>query len=113
MANSTFNRCDVVVADTRTQLYPSTGAVPANTTVIIFSGFISNKDSTNKSTHSITLEILKADGTTYISEFPSVPIPWGGVSEMPKLVLLAGEKLYATADVPNVVTASVSVVERS
>lgn len=114
MANSTFLRVDATIS-TRTQIYPASGVVPAGVTAIIFAGTLSNIDSVSKATHTITFEILKSDGTTYINNFPVVPLPYGGVSESPKVVIQAGEKLLGTADASGsgLVVASLSVVERS
>lgn len=113
MATSSFLRADALGINTRTQVYPATGVVGAGVTAIVFSGTASNVDATNKATHTVTFEILRSDGTTYVNYFPVIPLPYGGVSDVPKVVLGAGEKLVATADTASVINVSLSVVERS
>lgn len=106
---SNFKRSEVVAGTTRTQLY---GPVGAGVTSIVFAGTFSNIDSTNKSDHVFTLEIFNA-ASVYIPVLKEVPVPYGGSSECPKIVLLPGESLYVTAAEATAIQASVNVLERS
>jgi hypothetical protein len=87
------------------------GPVGTGITAIVFSGTFTNIDSTNKLMHYLTLQ--KYDGTTYNNELFAIPIPYGSASKCPKIVLNAGESLYATADVAAMIAVSVSVLELS
>lgn len=97
---SNFNHSTPLTAGTtRTLAY---GPVAAATTVIVFSGTLANIDSTNQAQHWITLESY--DGvSTYTQHLFQVPLPYGSTSKCPKIVLLAGESLYVTADTAGVV----------
>jgi hypothetical protein len=87
------------------------GPVPAGTTAIVFSGTFPNLDATNKLMHYLTL--FKYDGVTFNYELNSVPIPYGSASKSPKIVMNAGESLYATADTAAMIGVSLSVLELS
>jgi hypothetical protein len=106
---SNFKRSEVVAGTTKTQIY---GPVVSGVQAIVFSGTFSNLDTTNKSDHLFTLEILNA-GAAYISLLKDVPVPYGGSSECPKIVLLPGESLYVTAADAVAIQASVNILERS
>lgn len=87
------------------------GPVPAGTTAIVFSGTFPNLDAVNHNMHYLTL--FKYDGTTFNYELSNIPVPWGGASKAPKIVLYAGESLYATADTAAMIGVSLSVLELS
>jgi hypothetical protein len=106
---SNFKRADVSALSTRTQLY---GPVPIGTTSIVFSGTFANVDSTNKSDHNVTLEILNTSNN-YIPVFKEIPIPYGGSSKCPKIVLFPGEYIYVTSDNDNMIQAQIDVLERT
>lgn len=109
MTTSNFNRKELVLTSTRSLLY---GPVATGMTSIIFSGTFSNIDSTLQQDHYLTLEVQNAS-LVYMARLHKVPIPYGGTSKCPKTVLLPGESLYVTADLPNVVTAMVDILERT
>lgn len=98
----------LTVGSSRTLIY---GPVTTGVTAIVFSGTFPNIDASNHNMHYLTLE--KYDGTTYNTELNSIPIPWGGASKAPKIVLNAGESLYATGDVAAMIGVSLSVLELS
>lgn len=98
----------LTVGSSRTLIY---GPVATGTTAILFSGTFPNIDSTNHLMHYLTLE--KYDGTTYNTELSNIPVPWGSASKAPKIVLYAGESLYATGDVAAMLGVSLSVLELS
>lgn len=106
---SSFNNADVAVGTSRTLVYQAAAGV----TAILFSGLVSNVDSTNRQDHYVTLERRKADGTTYFNKFKAVPIAYGGALPIPKIVLKPGEALFASGDVLNALELSIEVVERS
>jgi hypothetical protein len=87
------------------------GPTATGVTTIIFAGTFSNLDNTNKLQHTFTLQ--KYDGTTYNTELNAIPIPYGGSSKCPKIVLLPGESLYASADTASVVSVSLSILQLS
>jgi hypothetical protein len=92
---STFSHSTpgLVAGNTRTLVY---GPVAAGTTVIAFDGTASNVDSVGQAQHWITLESY--DGSSYTTHLYQIPIPYGSSSKFPKIVLMPGEYLYATAD---------------
>lgn len=98
----------LVLGSTRTLLY---GPVSTGVTAIVFAGTFPNIDNTNKVQHTVTLE--RYDGTTYSNLLNSVPVPYGGASKCPKIVLYAGESLYGTADAASVISADIEILERS
>ena len=87
------------------------GPVSTGVTAIVFSGSFPNLDNTNHLMHYLTLQ--KYDGTTYNVELNNIPVPWGSASKAPKIVLYAGESLYASADVAAMIGVSLSVLELS
>lgn len=87
------------------------GPVGVGVTAIVFSGSFPNLDNTNHLMHYMTLQ--KYDGTTYNTELNNIPVPWGSASKAPKIVLYAGESLYASADVAAMIGVSLSVLELS
>jgi hypothetical protein len=108
--SSAFNHSSagITAGVTRTLAY---GPVPSATTVIVFSGTLSNVDNTNQSQHWLTLESF--DGANYTQHLNQVPIPWGSTSKVPKLVLMAGESLYITADAASSVMCRFEVLVRT
>lgn len=98
----------LTVGTSRTLIY---GPVGTGVTGIVFSGTFPNLDTTNQVMHFLTLE--KYDGTTYNTELRNIPVPYGSASKAPKIVLYAGESLYATADVAAMIGVSISVLELS
>lgn len=111
MTTSTFNHSTpgLIAGTARTVLY---GPAPAGTTVIIFSGVFANIDNTSMAQHWITLETKDSTGAIFTSKLNQVPIPFGGSSMCPKLVLLPGETLLVTADAANSVACSVELLLR-
>lgn len=106
MATS-FVPSDVTVLSTRTLIY----TCPAATQSVVFAGTIANIDDTNLLDHWIKIEVQKVD-TTYVTIVNKAPITYGGSLSVPKIVLIAGEKLYLTSDTSNVLGARVSAVEK-
>jgi hypothetical protein len=87
------------------------GPVAAATTVIVFSGTLTNIDSTNQTQHWVTLESY--DGSTYTSHLYQLPIPWGSSSKIPKIVLKTGESLYVTADAASAISVRAELLVRT
>jgi hypothetical protein len=108
MTTSNFKRAEVVATTSRTALY---GPVATGTTAIVFSGTFSNIDATNGADHTLTLEVF-TNASVYVPRLFRVPIPYGGSSKCPKIVLLPGESLVVTSDVNSVIQASIDVLER-
>lgn len=108
---STFKRLDAVAGATRTQIYPAAGSVSAGVTAIIFSGVITNIDSSTRVDHTITVEVY--NGVSYTPIFKDLPVAYGGTQPLPKIVLQTGENLWITGDAGSVLQGSMSVVERS
>ncbi len=104
---SVFKNIPVQVTNTQTQIY----VVPALTTAIVFSGHISNVDTTNKAAHNVTLE--HKVGAVYYSRLQDVPIAYGGSLTPGKMVLQAGESLYITGDANSVMEAVFDILEKS
>lgn len=98
----------LVLGTSNTLLY---GPVATGVTAIVFSGSFPNLDNTNHLQHTFLLQ--KYDGTTYNIELNNIPIPWGGASKCPKIVLLPGESLYGSCDTASMVGVSLSVLELS
>lgn len=98
----------LVLNSTRTLLY---GPVTTGVTAIVFSGTFPNLDDTNKIQHTLKLETF--DGTSYSTVLNSIPVPYGGASKCPKIVLYAGESLYGTADTASMIGVNIGVLERS
>lgn len=109
MATSSFTHTSGITAGiTRTLAY---GPVPANTTVIVFSGTLANVDSLNQTTHLITVESY--NGTTYTPHLKDIPVPYGSTSKCPKVVLNTGDSLYVTADATSSVTCRFELLVRA
>lgn len=111
MANATFNHSTPAInaGTSQTVLY---GPVTAGSTVIVFAGTFSNIDTTSQSNHWVTL--VKDNGSgVQTPVLTQIPIPFGGTSMCPKMVLLAGEILYVQADAANAVSCSVEIVSLS
>jgi hypothetical protein len=106
--SATLKKVSGAIAATRTLLLTATAGVQT----IVIGGTVSNVDTTGVY-HSATVEILQADGTTYISLVTQAPVALGGSLVFPKFVMASGEKLYITADVANMVVAHVSYVEKT
>lgn len=103
-----FNAADVAITTSRTLLY----TCPAATQAVVFSGTVSNIDTTNKADHVVTVEVQKVD-TTYVSILKEVPITYGGALSLPKIALLTGEKIWLTADANSTLITRVSIVEKT
>lgn len=108
--SSTFSHTPsgVSIGTSRTLVY---GPVPAGTTAIIFSGTLSNIDSVGQAQHTATLESY--DSVNYTTHLPAIPIPYGSASEVPKIVLLAGESLYCTADATSSIACRLEILLRT
>jgi hypothetical protein len=83
----------------------------ASVQTIIIGGNISNTDVTG-AYHGVTIEIQQTD-TSYINLVTQAPIVPGGSLQLPKIVMVSGEKLYMTADAATFLQAHVSFVEKS
>lgn len=107
---SAFNHTTpgLVAGTSRTLAY---GPVAANTTVVVFSGTLSNIDSAGQTQHWITVESF--DGATYTTHLFRVPLPYGSSSKVPKIVLLPGESLYVTADAASSVSVRLELLVRT
>ncbi len=106
-----FTRAEVTPssANTRALLYTA----PSGSTSIVFSGTVSNIDSTLKTDHMVTVEIKKTD-LSYKSILKEVPIAYGGSLPLPKTILTAGEALWVTSvDDASCLTAIVAVALKS
>lgn len=105
--STTFNHSapGLVAGTTRTLLY---GPISTGVTAVVFAGLFTNIDSTTLANHWFTLETY--NGTTYTVKLNQIPVPYGSASECPKIVLLAGESLYVTADAAASIEASVEVL---
>lgn len=99
----------LTLGSTRTLLY---GPVTTGVTSIVFSGTFTNMDNTNHLMQYLTLETY--DGTsTYTNVLNQIPVPFGSASKCPKVVLYAGESLYGTSATTAMISASISILERS
>lgn len=107
---STFlhNPSGTVLATSRTLIY---GPVSSGQVAIVFAGVFTNNDSSTKAQHSVTLE--RYNGTTYTPVLVEAPIPYGGALKCPKLVVVAGESLYAKADASTAVYANLEILLNS
>lgn len=103
-----FNAADVAITTSRTLLY----TCPAATQAVVFSGTVSNIDTTNKADHVVTVEVQKVD-TSFVNILKEVPITYGGALSLPKIALLAGEKIYLTGDANSTLSTRVSIVEKT
>jgi hypothetical protein len=111
MANATFNHSTpaILAGTSQTVLF---GPVASGATVIVFAGTFANNDTTNQVNHWVTL--VKDNGSGVQTPIlTQIPIPFGGTSMCPKVVLLAGELLYVQADTASVVACSVEIVSLS
>jgi hypothetical protein len=98
-----------VLATSNTLVY---GPVATGVTAILFAGTFANLDNTNQLMHYLTLQTY--DGVSnYTTLLNKIPVPYGSSSKCPKIVLLAGESLYASADTASMISASVNSVELS
>jgi len=99
----------IIATTSLSQLY---GPTAANTTDIIFSGTISNIDNTNELQHNITLQLY--NGTTYTQVYMNnIPVPFGGTSKVPKIVMMPGESLWVEADTNGVLQCNVNILTLS
>lgn len=103
-----FNVADATLTTSRVLLY----TCPGSTQAVVFEGTISNVDDSNLVDHSVTLEVQKTDNS-YVKKLNKVPVPYGSSLALPKVTLLAGEKVYLTAEATNVLIARLSIVERT
>lgn len=101
------------IGSTRTQIYPNSGAVGAGVTAILFEGVIANVDNSNMLEHTVIIEVLRADATTYDVVINKGPVPYNSAFGLPKIVLMTGEKLYATSSTNNMLVAKLSIAEVS
>lgn len=111
MANATFNHSTpaITAGTAQTNLY---GPVAAGTTVIVFAGTFSNIDTVSQANHWLTL--VKDNGSgVQTPVLTQIPIPFGGTSMCPKMVLMAGEVLYVQADAVGAVSCSIEIVSLS
>lgn len=106
MSITTFNRADLAVTATAATLY---GPVPVGTVAVVFSGTISNVDSTAKALHTCTVNIL--NGATVINRIKDIPIAYGSTSSIPKMVVKAGETVSVSADGTGGIFMSIEVLE--
>lgn len=95
----------------RTVLYtcPATGVLDTT----IFTGTITNVDTAGMGTHSVTVERLLVDGTTYVPKLVRIPIAFGGSLKFPKMALEPGEKVYITSHTASMITTDISIAERT
>ena len=108
------------VSFTRAEITPSSTNTPAllytapfGSTSIVFSGTVSNIDSTLKTDHMVTVEIRKTDNS-YKVVLKEVPVAYGGTLMLPKTILSPGEALYITSvDASSCLTAIVAVALKS
>lgn len=100
---------DASVTTARVQLY----VCPASTQAVLFAGTVANVDNTNMADHWVTIEVRKADGTTYIPVAYKVPVTFGGSLSLPKIALVATEAIYVSGDANSVLTCRASIVERT
>lgn len=105
---TSFVPADVAIGATRTLLY----TVPAATQSVLFAGTVANIDNTNLADHTVTIEVQKVD-TSFVTVANKVPITFGGSLSLPKIALIAGEKIHLTADVVSVLVARASIVEKT
>lgn len=106
MSTTTFNRADFKVTNVLAQVY---GPVPVGTMVIAFHGTASNIDNTNKSTHTVTLEIH--NGASVVNRLNAISIPYGGAAKTPKMVLKAGDTIHAVTDTTLMIDLSLELLE--
>lgn len=94
----------------RTLLYtcPATGVIDTT----IFTGTISNVDTSGMATHSVTVERRLADGTTYVYKLVRVPIAFGGSLKFPKMALVPNETVWITSHTANFISVDISLAER-
>lgn len=102
-----FLPADATILATRTLIY----TCPALTQSVVFSGTVSNVDTTNLATHSVTIEVQKVD-TSYVPIVTDVIIEYGNSLTLPKIALATGEKLYLKADTASMLVARLSIVEK-
>lgn len=95
----------------RTELYlcPVTGVLDTT----IFTGTITNVDTASMGTHSVTVERLLVDGTTYVPKLVRIPIAFGGSLKFPKMALEPGEKVFITSHTASMITTDISIAERT
>lgn len=103
-----FSSADAAILSTRTLLY----TCPAATQGILFSGTISNIDNALQADHNLTLEVQKVD-TSYVVSLNKIIISYNSSLNLPKIVLSPGEKIYLTADLASVLSARVSIVQKT
>lgn len=103
-----FAVADVAIGTSRTLLY----TCPGSTQAVIFAGTVANIDSTNKADHVLTIEVQKVD-TSYVVAGMQIPVTYGGSLILPKIALLAGEKVYLTADATSSLVCRASIVEKT
>jgi hypothetical protein len=90
-----------------------TTASTAGLTATIFTGTVSNIDDVSKLDRLVTVDRLLVDGVTYSNIFNNIIIPYGGALPMPKLTLLAGEKLFISVSSANTLNIDMSIAVRT
>jgi len=90
-----------------------TAASTVGLTATIFTGTVSNIDDVGMLNQIVTLDRLTADGATYSNLFNYIIIPHGGALPVPKVSLLAGEKLFIGASNANKLNIDISIAVRT
>lgn len=106
MSSTNFNRADLALTTSNALVY---GPVPSGTVAIAFHGTVSNIDDTNKSTHTVNLEIHS--GASTINRLHAVSVSYGSAAKTPKMVLKVGESIYASADAVSSLMLSMEILE--
>ncbi|HXP49361.1 MAG TPA: hypothetical protein VN922_05380 [Bacteroidia bacterium] len=97
-----------IATQSLTLLYGPTAAGKQD---IVFSGTFSNIDDTNQVQHNVTLK--RYNGTVYTTVLNNIPVPYGGSSKCPKIVLLPGESLYVSSEVTGAIECSLNILSLS
>jgi len=94
----------------RTLVY--TAAATTGLTATLFTGTVSNIDDVGMLDQMVTLDRLTASGI-YSNIFNYIIIPFGGALTMPKVTLLADEKLFISVSTANKINIDVSIAVRT
>lgn len=108
MAINNFKRSEASVGTARTTIY---GPVASGVQAVVFGGTFTNIDESGQSEHKFTLEVATLS-STFSPILKDVPVPYGGSSKCPKIVLYTGESLVAKADAASSIYGSVNILER-
>ena len=79
----------------------------------IFSGTITNVDTSGMATHSVTIERQLTGGGAYIPKLVRIPIAFGGSLKFPKMALEPGEKVFVTSHDASMICVDLSLAERN